>query len=151
MRLPSAPAGAAALALLAVWSPALLAQPSAPATLSATRCDYLLPDGARVTAPGLRALERTARAGPFKPGLPAGASIACGRSSIVPAPQDWKVLEAGHVLYIVEGTGADNRRIGALEISTGQFRYRLIEGQLTPAEAEQVMERLNAFQLSVRK
>jgi hypothetical protein len=152
MRLPLAPAGAAAAqAFLALWSPALLAQPSAPVTLSETRCDYLLPDGARGTAPGLRVLEATARAAPFKPGLPAGASIACGRSSVVPAPQDWKVLDAGHVLYIVEATGAENGRIGALEISTGQFRYRLIQGQLTPAEAEQVMERLNAFQLSVRK
>lgn len=140
-----------ALTLLAFGSAALLAQPSAAATVSETRCDYMLAAGAMVTAPDLRVLEATARPGPFKPGLPAGASIACGRSSIVPASRDWKVLEAGHVLYIVEATGAKDGRIGALEISAGQFRYRLIEGQLTPAEAEQVMERLNAFQLSVRK
>jgi hypothetical protein len=138
-----------ALILLTLGSAALLAQPSA--AVSETRCDYVLADGAMVTAPDLRVLEGTARAGPFKPGLPAGASIACGRSSIVPALQDWKVLDAGHVLYIVEAAAADDRRIGVLEISTGQFRYRLIQGQLTPAEAEQVMERLNAFQLSVRE
>ncbi|HYG28792.1 MAG TPA: hypothetical protein VD887_01105 [Allosphingosinicella sp.] len=106
----------------------------------------------RQPMPGLRIIERTGRSGPFAIDLPPGASIMCPRSSIVPAPDDWKVLEAGYVLYIGETAPRDGeRRIGALEVSQGQYRYRLIAGRLREDEVPLMQARLDHFQASARR
>lgn len=68
--------------------------------------------------PDLRVIERTAHDGPFTVEVPRGAAIACPRSSIIPAPNDRKVLDAGYPLYIMETNVAPaDRRVGVLEIS----------------------------------
>lgn len=115
-----------------------------------TRCAYLVSRDGRVqtlTEPALHVLRDTARDGAYAPGLPAGAAIQCGRSDIVPAANDWKVIDAGHVLFIVDVSGSDDPRVAALEISNGQLRYRFVSGRMTEAEEPRIMARLNAFQL----
>jgi hypothetical protein len=125
-----------------------LAAPSVPAPAE-TRCGALGPHGSSpgvTVMPDLHVLAQTAAAGAFSPGLAPGSAIECGRSDFVPAENDWKVLAAGYPLFIVDANpGAD--RIGVLEISDGQVRYRAIHGQFTPDEATRVQARLNAFQL----
>jgi hypothetical protein len=138
------------LALLAAVEPAAQA-----ATVVEGECAALVRrDGeiVRQPMPGLRIIERTARAGPFAIDLPPGASIMCPRSSILPAPDDWKVLEAGYVLYIGETAPRDaERRIGVLEVSQGQYRYRLIAGRLREDEVPLMQARLDHFQASARR
>jgi len=93
--------------------------------------------------------ERTAGSARFEPRLPPGSGIACVRRSIVPAPNDWKLLAAGYPLSIlVPGTV---ERIGVLEVSQGQVRFRVLDGQLTPDEAPLVLDRLSTFQLALRR
>jgi hypothetical protein len=81
----------------------------------------------------------------YAPPIPAGAAVMCGRSTMVPAEGDWKVLAAGHPLAIADSTPGSNR-LAWLEISGGQVRYRFSLGQLTPAEAAATQPRLDAFQ-----
>ncbi|MEA3041903.1 MAG: hypothetical protein QOC65_1392 [Sphingomonadales bacterium] len=117
-------------------------------------CYGLQPRDGRVVhtrLPGLRVIERTAGDAPLAVDLPPGAAIMCPRSSIVPAPNDWKVLEAGYPLYIGEtGVAAARQRIGVLEIASGRYRYRLIVGRLTEAEVPRVQIRLDQFEHSGR-
>ena len=78
-------------------------------------------------------------------------AIECGRNDIVPAPNDYKVLLAGYVLYIVDrGVGHPNRS-GVLEISGGQVRYRLEQGALDDDLAKRVGQRLDAMQDAIQK
>lgn len=113
-----------------------------------TRCDYLVHGTAgieRRSTPELHILQQTARDRPFTPQLPPGASIECGRTDIVPAQNDWKVLAAGYPLFIVEVTEG-NPRVAVLEISNGRVGYSFVSGRMTEAEAPRIQERLNAFQ-----
>jgi hypothetical protein len=119
------------------------------AALGETRCTWLVqPEGGPVdslAAPPI--LEQTALPGAFGPDLPADVrGLQCGRTSIVPAEHDDEVLALGIPFYIVEVTGTESGRLGVIEISQGQFRYRLLEGKLSEAEAQAVTARLNAFQ-----
>jgi hypothetical protein len=98
-----------------------------------------------VDAPPLHVLADTKGDAPYAPPIPAGAAVMCGRSTMVPAERDWKLLAAGHPLAIVDSTPGSNR-LAWLEISGGQVRYRFSVGQLTPAEAAATQPRLEAFQ-----
>lgn len=124
-------------------------------TIRERECYAMVQEGEQVVSvrvPGLYVIGQTARDGPFAVNVPQGASIACPRSSIVPAPNDWKVLVAGYPLYIMEtGAPPESRRVGALELSQGQFRYRLVRGQLTAPEAERAGIRLDQLQRSSRQ
>lgn len=76
-------------------------------------------------------------------------AIICGRTDIVPAVNDFKVTAAGFPLDIVHASEAEGR-VGALEMSGGQFRFRMLKGKLTEDEAQRVLLRLNEFQTAVR-
>lgn len=122
--------------------------------LSEIACDYLVEggDGPRpASAPELRVLERTAEQAAFAPAVPDGArAIRCARNSIIPGPHDEEVLAIGLPFYIFELNGSEPRRVGVLERSQGQFRFRMLEGRLRPAEQDALIARLNRFQLQAR-
>ncbi|HEX8654213.1 MAG TPA: hypothetical protein VF693_03190 [Allosphingosinicella sp.] len=102
--------------------------------------------------PGLFVIQRTAQEGPFVVDLPPGAALLCPRSSLIPAPNDWKVPAAGHPLYLREtARDTDEPRLGVLEISQGRFRYRLISGELSEAERTELEARLNQLQRQGRE
>jgi hypothetical protein len=131
----------------------LAAQPSPVAEPTETRCDYMVqgPSGVeRRSSPELHILQQTSGAGPFALGLPATASIQCGRTDIVPAANDWKVLAAGYPLAIVDVSGSE-LRTAVLEISDGQVRYRFLAGRMTEEEALRIQARLDAFQLHFQR
>ena len=125
-------------------------------TVSESPCYAMIQTGDQVTTtqvPGLYVIESTARDGPFRADLPAEtAAILCRRSSIIPAPNDWKVLEAGFPLYIVEaGASSSGSRVGVLEVSAGQVRFRLTRGEFREGESEPLRRRLNQLQESARQ
>jgi len=118
-----------------------------------TRCLYSVTDkdGTRfVDSPPVHVLADTKSHEPYDPPIPAGAAIMCGRSSMVPAEDDWKVLAAGHPLAIADSTPGSNR-LAWLEVSGGRFRYRFSEGRLTPDEAAATERRLDAFQKHLQR
>jgi len=139
--------------------PALIALLIQPPTESVTiregECYAMVPrDGQIVSTriPDFHVIEATARDGPLVVNLPEGTgAIACPRSSIIPAPNDWKVLAAGYPLMIMETGGPPgNHRVGALEASQGQVRLRMVAGDLTESETQQLRTRLNQLQESGR-
>lgn len=130
-----------AILLSATQAPAAAAEPVE------TRCDHIAGDGRIERSPELHVLRETAGAGPYAPPIPAGAAIRCGRSDIVPAADDWKVIAAGHPLYIVEATQNPEPRAAVLEIVGGHIRFRFLAGRLAEAEAPRIQARLDAFQL----
>src|ERR1044072_6594397 len=105
------------------------AQSGATAAAAETRCNYMVSGGGRVyrlDAPEIRVLRQTAGDAPFAPGIPAGATIRCGRSDIVPAANDWKVLAAGYPLAITEVTEEHDGGIAILEMGNGRGNYRYL-------------------------
>ena len=68
-------------------------------------------------------------------------AVICGRSSIVPAISDYKVLASGYPFNIVSG-----QRIAALEVSGGQIRLRMIKGTIEANEMDLMQTRLNELQ-----
>lgn len=109
------------------------------------RCDMLEQNRGRletIEAPGLRVLEQTSSGQQFAPAIPQGiAGISCGRSSVIPAAWDDKVIALGLPLFIASG-----QRLGVLEIDNGQFRYRFIQGQAQAEEQAQIDARIQQFQ-----
>jgi len=72
--------------------------------------------------------------------------VLCTRLEIVPAPRDYKVIEAGLVLYINDTGAGHPPRSGILERVAGQYTFRLINGDpLTPELQAQVDARLASF------
>lgn len=139
---------------LLILAAALLGAPSSSAPpakeVSETRCAWLVegPNGvSSVDTPKLRLLEAAARPGPLVLAPPPGArSVQCGRTSIVPAEHDDELLSLGLPLAIVDVSGPEPFRVAVLEISTGQFSFRLLDGKLTKEEGDAVSQRLNLFQ-----
>jgi hypothetical protein len=68
-------------------------------------------------------------------------AIQCGRDSLVPGPNDYKVLQAGFPLSLVAGD-----RIGMLEAVDGRLRFRMLDGTMTPQETAQLQDALNVAQ-----
>jgi hypothetical protein len=111
------------------------ATPTTAQELSEIRCGKVF-QRAGATTPGfavdkeLRVMEQTA-GGDFSAGsAPSGAtlkSIFCFRSDIVPAPGDYKVVNAGYPLMIY---ARDNERlrIAVLETADGRLQYRGVGG-----------------------
>ena len=96
--------------------------------------------------PDLHVLKDAALEGPYRLVLPPGVTaLHCRRNSIVPAEHDDEVLALGLPLYLAEARAGG--RAGVLEISSGQFRYRMVKGELLPDENELVQARLNQFQM----
>jgi hypothetical protein len=131
----------------------LLAALAASATLQSQQlseadCGYVEtsrgPGAPFVGMSNLHVLAQTAMPGAFSADIPAGASIVCQRSSIVPAENDWKVPAAGYSLYLANGDGPDER-IGVLELASGSYRYRLIRGTWTVDEQNGTEARVQTF------
>ncbi len=99
----------------------------------------------------LHVLDQT-RAGKFDPGTPPAGytvkSIFCARSDIVPAPSDYKVVQAGYPLMIFardKEERSGRTRIAVLEMSGGQLRVRSV-GQtgFTPEMVSRIQTFLDA-------
>ena len=112
------------------------------------RCDMLEQQRGRmitIEAPDLHVLEQTAGGRAFAPAIPQGISaISCGRTSVIPAAWDDKVLVLGLPLFIAE-VGSLNR-LGVLEIDNGRYRFRFLHGEARPEEQAQIDERVQTFQ-----
>lgn len=110
----------------------LIAGPAAARDLTETGCGRSLEkDGAPlqlVMDPSLHVLDQT-RTGKFDPGAPSPGytvkSIFCARSDVMPAPSDYKVVQAGYPLMIFAHE-ANRTRIAVLEMSGGQLRVRSV-------------------------
>ena len=94
----------------------------------------------------LHVLDQTATNAKFDAGhVPPGAtikSIFCARSDVVPAPSDYKVVEAGYPLTLFARDPGGRTRIAVLELDGGQLRLRSV-GELgfTP----DMVQRIQAF------
>lgn len=132
---------------------AQVAAAPAPGPLSETRCMVIITDkdGTRMAdTPQLHVLADTRAAGPYRPPIPAGAAVTCGRSSMVTAENDWKVLAAGHPLAIIDSTpGSD--RLAWLELVKGRVHYQFTKGRLRPEEVDPTSDRMNAFQAKLSR
>ena len=97
----------------------------------------------------LHVMEQTRANARFDPGAPPpGAtikSIFCARSDIVPAPSDYKVVQAGYPLMIFardKDDKANRTRIAVLEMNGGQLRVRSVgQAGFTP----DMIQRIQAF------
>jgi hypothetical protein len=103
-----------------------------------------------VVLPSLHVIETTA-AGAFvlPKDAPAGVSaVRCGRPSLVPEKNDFKVLQGGFVLFIVS---FHDERVAVLEIVGGRLQYRAVKGELTSDEIPRIKEFLSASQPAFNK
>ena len=129
-----------------------LAAPAAATThggpLREMRCDLM--DQYRghtrtIEAPDIHVLDQTAAPGPFQPSMPTGiVGVMCARTSIVPAGYDDEVLALGLPFFIAE-TGSPGR-LGVLEATAGQYRFRMIRGSLAAEEQSSIDQRLREYQ-----
>lgn len=139
------------LCLAALGGAALVATAPASASqreLREIRCDMLEQDRGRmitIEAPNLHVLAQTAGDRPFQPAIPQGiAAISCGRTSVIPAAWDDKVIALGLPLFIAEvGSAA---RLGVLEIDNGRYRFRFLQGRARPEEQAMIDERIRLYQ-----
>lgn len=134
-----------ALSLVAIGASAMAPRSG---QLREIRCDTLEMDNGRlqtVQALELRVLRDTAENGRFSPNLDRSVvSIMCSRNDILPAANDDEVIWLGMPLHIAE-MGSPGR-LGVLEITEGQYRFRMLEGRLRPDEEPALAARLAEFQ-----
>lgn len=74
------------------------------------------------------------------------ASVFCSRRSIVPAPNDYKVLRMGYNLMIGDSGQTHGDSIGSLEVTGGRVHFRMIQGDLTADEKARVDKRIQELQ-----
>jgi len=65
-------------------------------------------------------------------------SVMCGRNSILPLENDYKVPLAGYVFYIT-----DSERVLVIEISDGKLQLRMLTGEFTEKEIPLIQEFAN--------
>jgi hypothetical protein len=97
----------------------------------------------------LHVLDQTSAGSKFDPSpTPPGTtlkSIFCARSDIVPAPSDYKVVQAGIPLIIFARDSSGRTRIAVLELDGGQLRLRSVgETGFTPDMVHRIQEFLDA-------
>jgi hypothetical protein len=102
-----------------------------------------------VVDPDLHVLDQTSANPTFDPGpAPAGTaikSIFCARSDVVPAPSDYKVVQAGYPLTIYARDADGKTRIAVLELDGGQLRLRQVgEAGFTPDMVRRIQLFLDA-------
>lgn len=94
----------------------------------------------------LHVLDQTRSQALFDPGPPPKGtsikSIFCARSDIVPAPFDYKVVQAGYPFTIYSRDGDGKTRIVLLEFKDGRLRLRSIGHTGLTA---QMVQRIQAF------
>ena len=104
-----------------------------------------------IVLPSLHVLASTAQEGAFKLPTDAPANVMgmmCGRSSLIPAPNDYKLLQAGFTLAIVRNDESKSRA-GVLELVSGRLQFRMIDGVMSKEETNALQPRLNEMQLRV--
>jgi len=131
----------------------LAATPAWAEDLKEFRCGRVLamPDGAPqlVVDDSLHVLDQTGATAKFDAGAAAPGvtikSIFCARSDIVPAPSDYKVVQAGYPLTIFARDPGVKTRIAVLELDGGQLRLRSV-GELgfTPDMVHRIQDFLDA-------
>jgi hypothetical protein len=78
-----------------------------------------------------------------------GTAIQCGRLDIVPAENDWKVLQGGYPLYISHDQTETLHRRGVLTLKSGRLRFEIIDGPgLDAGQIERMGMRLDQMQKS---
>jgi hypothetical protein len=95
--------------------------------------------------PSLKVLTLTAREDDFvlpKDAPSNVAAVQCGRESLIPAQNDYKVLKAGFPFFIVSSDG----RIAVMELSEGKLEYRTIDGEFAEEEISLIQSFLNNTQ-----
>jgi hypothetical protein len=93
----------------------------------------------------LEVIEQTSKEGAFT--LPRGVpkdvqAVICKRSSVMPAANDYKVLQAGYTLYVIDGLG----RVSALGLVDSEVKLNMLDGAMTEAEQSQASARLAELQ-----
>ncbi len=73
-------------------------------------------------------------------------AVQCGRTSLVPGRNDYKVLQAGFPFSIV----ADDR-VGVLEVVEGRVRFNMLDGEMTEAELKPIGDFLDFAQAEMNK
>jgi hypothetical protein len=101
-----------------------------------------------VLDPALHVMDQTREGAKFDPGTPPAGfaikSIFCARSDIVPAPSDYKVVQAGYPLMIFAREGSATR-IAVLEMEQGQLRLRSVgQSGFTPEMTVRIRKFLDA-------
>jgi hypothetical protein len=134
-------AALAAAIALAVFGPALAAEPSA-------RCGVLLRDGGEIRSESLPGFSVSDAALPLQ--LPEGLGdvqgVMCSRESLHLLDNDYCVItDLGVPFYLASGG-----RLIVLEISSGQFRARTAQGELTKEELDRLQAALNAAQSRIQ-
>lgn len=70
---------------------------------------------------------------------------------IVPSPNDYKIVQAGLMLSIIDRGAGHADRMGKLESVNGQVRFEISKGDpLTDDLAARVKTRLEAFQSAIQ-
>jgi hypothetical protein len=91
----------------------------------------------------------TENAGKFTITPPAGAkvsSIICNRNSLIPLPNDYKVLLAGYTLGIADRGAGHPDTLAVIEIVNGRFQLRMIDGTMSADQQSLMEKRLNQLQ-----
>ena len=97
----------------------------------------------------------TESSGAFQVKAPPGytaTGLTCARLDIVPAPNDHKVLTSGLVLYIGDTGVGHPRRIGVVELRSGQFGFHLVDGPAFTSDlVARIQKRIDGFQSATAK
>ena len=103
-------------------------------------------NGAPKTTPveGFKVMEQTKKDGAFSlpRRTPRGVqAVICKRPTVVPAANDYKVMQAGFTLYLTD----DLARMAALGFVDGRVQLDMLDGALTAAERALADERLRGY------
>lgn len=83
----------------------------------------------------------------YKPAKgPRAFAIMCRRSSIVPAVNDHKVVDAGFLFFIQTADATGRTRLMQLAKPEGRYQIKMMSGRLAPQEQKLIDERLRRFQ-----
>ena len=73
-------------------------------------------------------------------------AVVCWRNSVLPAENDYKVVDAGPSLYLKMSDETESRTT-VLEKSGGRYRVRLLDGDpLTDSERDEIVRTLQRFE-----
>jgi hypothetical protein len=107
-------------------------------------CGFLMKAGDSFETVGLGTVDVEDTAKPLSPPAASGTlrALVCMRKDLRLGQHDDRAIrELAVPLYVRDAT-----RTAVLELDKGQFEYRVLTGNLSRAEADQVSQRLNEFQ-----
>ena len=82
---------------------------------------------------------------PLPPGVTTG-QIMCTRDSLIPLPNDYKLLLAGFPLAIGDNGTGHPKGLGVLDVADGKLRFQMIDGKMTADQQKSVQARLEQLQ-----